>query len=128
MTSLRFTASGQINKPLPSALVKALPAIKDAVTNLQSLARKINEGKKNEEPTNTVVWGSESDHISFALDLAIPMPLSQALQDKIPSIRTKIRQLKDYAVNTGEAAFSAKYHVCYHGEGGNHPPCNPEEI
>ena len=128
MASLRFTASGRINKPLPPALVNALPAIRDAVTALHSLARKINEGKVNEEPTDIVVWGNESDHISFALDLAIPMPLPQALLDRILAIRTKIRRLKDYAVNTGEAAFSAKYHVCYHGEGDNHPPCNPEEI
>lgn len=125
MASLRFMASGRVNKPLPAALVSALPAIKDAATDLQTYARKLNEGKVNEEATNTVVWGNELDYIWWNIGLAIPMPLPQVLQDKLPAIKTKIRQLKDYAVNTGKAAFSAKYHVCHHDE--NPPTCEPSQ-
>ena len=116
MAALRFISSGRINKPLPAALVSALPAIKDAVTDLQSYARKINEGKINEEVSVTATWGKKTAYIWWNLNLAIPMPLPQVLQDKLPAIRTKIRQLETYAVSTGENAFQAKYHVCHHGE------------
>jgi hypothetical protein len=53
------------------------------------------------------------------------MPLPQVLQDKLPAIKTKIRQLKTYAVNTGEASFYASYHICHHED--NPTTCEPEQ-
>ncbi len=128
MAALRFMCSGRINKPLPAALVSALPAIKDAVVDLQSYARKINEGKNNEEATVNAIWGNETGYIWWNLDLAIPMPLPQVLQDKLPAIKTKIRQLKTHAVSTGEDAFRAQYHICKHGEGGGDCSLTMQEI
>ncbi len=117
MASLRFLCSGRIDKPLPQALVTALPAIKSNLVDLQTYARKLNEGAANEEDTNMVVWGNETDYIWFQIDLAIPMPIPDALQAKLPAIKDKIRQLKTYAVNTGMFSFRAKYHICPHKEG-----------
>ncbi len=115
MDYLRFKCYGRVNKPLPSALVSALPVIKSNLIDLQSYAQKINVNKPNEEATNLVAWGDETDYVWFRLDLAIPMPLPEALQVKLPIIRSKIQQLKAYAVNTGRAAFYGKYHICHHG-------------
>lgn len=126
MKLLRFRCSGRINKPLPFALVDALPSIKNNVADLKAYARKLNEGKINEEDTNIVTWGTETDHIWFTIIIAIPMPLPQALQDKLPAIKAKIRQLKTYAVSTGDNAFVGKYHICTHGETGSCP--EPQEI
>jgi len=114
MALIRFRCFGRVNKPLPSALVADLPSIKDNLTDLQTYARKINEGKDYEEDTNKVGWGNETDRIWFLIDLAVPLPMPQALQDKLPTIKNKIRQLKTYAVNTGEAAFFGTYHICHH--------------
>ena len=117
--------TGRVNKPLPSALVDALPSIKSNLTDLQSYAQKLNIGANNEEDTNRVEWGNETDYIWFAVDLWTPLPLPDALQTKLPAIRDKIRQLKTYALNTGEAAFHGKYHVCHH-DTDNTTPCEPE--
>ena len=103
----------------------ALPAIKTVAAELQNYAVRINEGKHNEEVTNVVVWGNEADYIWFGLDTAIPTPLPQVLQDKLPAIRTQIRKLKTYAVNTGMAAFRGTVHICHHGE--VPPTCEPEQ-
>ena len=123
MAGIRFMCTGRVNKPLPSALVDALPSIKSNLTDLQSYAQKLNIGAKNEEATNKVEWGNETEYVWFAVDLWTPLPLPDALQAKLLAIRDKIRQLKTYAVNTGEAAFHGKYHKCYHDEGG---VCEPE--
>ncbi len=117
MRLTRFMCSGRINKPLPSALVTALPAIKTNVADLQTYAQKLNVGKPNEEATNKVIWGNEVGCIWWLIDLAIPMPLPEALQTKLPAIKDKIRQLKTYAVNTGEFTFRAKWHICHHDTG-----------
>ncbi len=112
MATLRFMCSGRINKPLPATLVSTLPAIKEVMADLQTYAQKLNK-----EDTDTVLWGNEVDYIWFNISLAIPMPLPQVLQDKLPVIRNKIRGLKTYAINTGEAAFQGTYHICKHGDG-----------
>ena len=117
MAYLRFMCQGQVLKPLPSALVTALPSIKANATDLQSYAQRLNAGAANEEVTNKVIWGEEVDHIWFRIDLAIPIPIPTALQTKLPAIKDKIRQLKTYAVNTGMASFHGKYHVCHHDTG-----------
>lgn len=117
MRFLRFMCSGRINKPFPQALVDVLPSIKVNAAELQTYARKINEGKHNEEATNVVTWGNETESLWFQIDLAIPMPLPQALQDKLPAIKDKLRLLKTYAVSTGIGTFHAGYHICRHEEG-----------
>lgn len=116
MPMLRFQCSGRVNKPLPSALVVGLPAFKDNMADFQAYAQKINEGLPNEEATKTVEWGNETKYIWFNIVLAIPMPIPQTLENKLPVIKDKIRQLKQYAVNTGEIAFSASWHICHHDE------------
>ena len=71
--------------------------------------------------------------IRFILDLAIP----KAVYDAIPAgkktaIRDRIRELKALAVkiNEGqdneETTVTAKYHICHHDEGANHPACELE--
>ena len=68
-------------------------------------------------------------HLRFTLDLAIKQPIPQALQDKIPIIREKIRQLKAYAekINEGkvneEMTVRAVYHICHHD---SQEPCEEE--
>ncbi len=119
MALLRFMCRGRVNKPLPSALVTAFPAIKTNLLDLQTYARKVNL-----EDTQKVAWGNETDYIWFDVDLAIPQPIPAALQVKLPAIRAKIQQLKSYAVNTGEAMVHAKYHICLHDEGRT---CGPEQ-
>lgn len=114
MSLMRIICRGRVNKPLPAPLVALLPAIKTNLIELQSYAHIINEGKPNEEATDKVVWGNEVDHIWWRLDLAIPLPLPQPVQDKLPIYKEKIRQLKQYAVNTGEAAFQGTWHLCNH--------------
>lgn len=123
MARIRFMCSGRINKPLPDALVIALPAIKTNLTDLQTYAQKINIGTIREEATDLVIWGNEPAYIWFQVDLAFPMPLAAILKTKLPAFRDKIRQLKTYTINTREGAFIAKYHICHHDEGINHPVC-----
>lgn len=116
MSSLRFMCRGRVNKPLPSALVTALPTIKANLTDLQTYAQRLNAGQSNQEETNKVEWGDAPTYIWLVLDVAVPLPLPAALSTKLPAIRSKIQQLKQYAVNTGEAAFYGQYHICHHGD------------
>jgi hypothetical protein len=69
-------------------------------------------------------------YLRFTLDLAIKQPLPQVLQNKIPLIKEKILELKNYAekINTGinneENSVRAVYHICRHDEG---LPCGEEK-
>lgn len=122
MSKMLFECSGSVNKPLPQALVLALPAIKANAVDLQAYAERLNAGLSDGEPagedrTNRVAWGNEPGYIWFDIELAIRMPVPQALQDRLPMIRSGFRQLKAYAVSTGMAAFRGRMHVCLHDEG-----------
>ena len=68
------------------------------------------------------------------IQLAIP----EAVYDAIPAAkklaaRDAIRQLKALAVNINEGlpnrenTTKAVWQKCYHDEGANHPPCEPEQ-
>ncbi len=116
MAYLRIRSRGRVNKPLPVALISALPAVKDNLSDLRGYAQRVNVGKPNEEATDTVTWGNETDYIWWLIDMAIPMPLPQIVQDKLVVAKAKLQQLKQYAVNTGEVAFYSQYHICHHGD------------
>lgn len=116
---------GQVNKPLPAALVADLPVIKANLTDFQTYSQKLNIGKPYEEQTNRVAWGDTVDYIWWAIDLAIPMPLTPTQQSKLATLRAKIQQLKTYAIKTGMAAFHGAYHVCNHEE--EVRTCEPEQ-
>ncbi len=124
MPSLRVSCSGRIDKPLPAFIVKNLPTIKAAATDIHIYSQKLNAGLAQEEDTSKVDWGNETDYIWWGIDLAIPMPLSPAVQDKLTTARDQLRKLKAYSVNIGLAAFHGKYHICLHKEGKS---CEPEQ-
>ena len=69
-------------------------------------------------------------HLRFTLDLAVKQPIPAALQNALPTIRNKVRQLKSYAekINAGqpneELSVRATYHVCHHDTG---EPCEEEQ-
>jgi len=68
-------------------------------------------------------------YLRFRMDLAVKRPIPQALQDRIPTIKEKICELKAYCekINEGkpneENTLRAKYHICHHDTGG---PCEEE--
>ncbi len=69
-------------------------------------------------------------YLRFEISGAVKMPLPQALQDALPTIKTKINQLKAYCekINAGqpneENTVRFKHHICRHDEG---KPCDQEE-
>ncbi len=62
-------------------------------------------------------------YLRFSLNLAIKQPIPQALQDKLPTIKARIQELKSYAekINAGkdneEMTIKAVYHICNHDTG-----------
>ena len=68
-------------------------------------------------------------YLRFNLDVAIKQPIPETLKNKLPIIRSHVRDLKSYAskINEGtpneEMTVKATYHVCRHDEG---LPCDEE--
>lgn len=66
------------------------------------------------------------------LDFAFPLPLAPIVKTRLDALKAEITKAKVYAIkiNSGlpneEMTISAKYHVCHHDEGANHPPCEKE--
>jgi len=56
MSYIRFNLNLAVKEPIPDALKKKLPEIRNAIKMLKSYASKINEGKVNEEMTVKAVW------------------------------------------------------------------------
>lgn len=112
MAHLRLRVSGSIDKPLPQAIVNNLTEIQNGFDWLKARAVKIGN-----ESTDSYNFGNEIDYIWFKAELAFQLPLSIEIANQLPTIRQRIRIMKQYAIShsdTIELRFAV--HICHHGE------------
>ena len=116
MSHERLIMNLSFKKPISSTLKDRLPQIRDAVRWLVSYCENINEWQPNEENTTLVELIDDTTHWRFMADMAIRIPLPQAVVDRLPQIKDGLRWLKGQA--DPDQPIRVGVHTCLHQESG----------